>query len=101
MHGRGRVQATLIPSFAVLLAAGAIWQMSPAPSSPMFDPREFSVARAARHVAVIATSPHPTGSEANSHVLQYLVAELQRRDLSVQVQSTFSVDDALRRDGAR
>ena len=78
--------------FAVLVAAGSIWQMSPpAPLPASASPLEFSAVRAARHIAVIAASPHPAGSAANARVREYLVRELNALGLETHVQSTVGV----------
>src|SRR5260370_14179732 len=92
MHVSRRSRAALILSFAVFVAAGSIWQMyPPPPAAASASPQRLSAPRAARHVAVIAVSPHPAGSEANARVRQYLVTELQQLGLEVQVQSTVGV----------
>jgi len=89
---RDRLRAAVIPSFAVCVVLASIWQMSPpAPLPANADPREFSAARAAKHVAVIAATPHPMGSDANARARQYLVTELQQLGLEVQTQTTLGV----------
>jgi hypothetical protein len=54
-------------------------------SAPATD---FSAERALENLKVIAREPHPTGSIANGHVRDYLVAQLKQEGLEPQIQRT-------------
>lgn len=49
---------------------------------------QFSAARAISHLSQIATRPHPTGSEANARVRDYLVATLRGLGATVRIEET-------------
>lgn len=55
------------------------------PVKPVID-SEFSAQRAFVHVSRIAKQPHPTGSDANTQVRDYLVARLRELGAEVEVQ---------------
>jgi hypothetical protein len=55
----------------------------PNPSPKDAPPSEFSAARAMDDVRIIAARPHPTGSEANTQVREYLVQRLTAMGLEV------------------
>ncbi|MBI3395707.1 MAG: M28 family peptidase [Spirochaetia bacterium] len=50
----------------------------------------FSAERALKHLRVIAAAPHPAGSPANRAAKEYIVRELQKQGLPVQVQDVVS-----------
>jgi len=61
-----------------------IWP--PAPPAGRGTETAFSVERAIAHVQQIAAEPHPVGSEAHRHALDYLVGQLRALPLDVEVQ---------------
>ncbi len=73
------------------LFAGSVWYgiwsiLPPRPVGEEAPDREFSSARAMRHLRVIAAEPHPLGSAANAKVCEYLADELRRLGFQVEVQ---------------
>lgn len=77
------VALALVLALAVALALYRPPSVVPA-SAP---PGEFSAERALRHLAVIAASPHPTGSPRNAEVRGYLLEVLRGLDLAPRVQT--------------
>ncbi|MDN3645505.1 M20/M25/M40 family metallo-hydrolase [Pontixanthobacter aestiaquae] len=71
--------------FALLIAiALAIFATTPPePVGADAPPQEFSAARAMEDIRVIAAEPHPTGSEANAKVREYLIARLEAMGLEI------------------
>lgn len=80
-----------LPTIAVLLGSTwlGIWSMlPPSPVSNAAPQSDFSSARAMQHLRFIAAEPHPSGSARNRAVRDYLVNELRRLRLEVQVHSS-------------
>src|SRR5438270_175557 len=72
--------------FVVLLTFLAFTKFkAPDPAPASAPPTEFSAERALTHIGVIATAPHPVGSDANDAVRKYLLAQLLSLGLSPQV----------------
>lgn len=74
------------PILLVLIAAYC--ERLPAPLPADAPPDVFSAGRAMEHLEVIAREPHPMGSRRNAEVRDYLVAQLRRTGLEVQVQDS-------------
>jgi len=74
------------PILLVLIAAYC--ERLPAPLPADAPPDVFSAGRAMEHLEVIAREPHPMGSRRNAEVRDYLVAQLRRAGLEVQVQDS-------------
>ncbi len=77
-------------SFGILAlaAVGSVARLTPpAPSPATIPPTEVSAERALEHVNVIARERHPAGSPAHAAVRAYLVEELRKLGLTVEVQS--------------
>ena len=73
----------------VLLTFLAINQLLPPAALPdTAPPTEFSSARAIEDLKVIAQKPHPTGSQENSKVRDYIVQRLRAMGLDAQIQTT-------------
>lgn len=75
---------------AVLLGSTwlGIWSiLPPSPVSDAAPQTEFSSARAMRHLRFIAAEPHPSGSERNRAVRDYLLNEFRELGLEARVQS--------------
>ncbi len=90
----GLVTFLLIPCLTFL----AIYQLQPpAPVPAHAPPAEFSSGRALEHLKVIAQRPHPTGSEENARVREYIVKQLTAMGLEPRVQTTTVVRPNLRR----
>lgn len=83
------LQARLGVALAMALAlAVALALYRPPPVVPASaPPQDFSADRALRHVEVIASSPHPTGSPRNAEIRAYLLDTLRALDLSPRVQT--------------
>lgn len=75
----------------LILAAlfwGAVEQLQPPAPVPASAPADqFSAERALGKLREIARQPHPTGSEENARVREYLLAELRALGLSPEVQT--------------
>ena len=89
---RSRPQAlTLLLAIAAALAV-ALYMFMPPNVVPADAPAtEFSAARALEDVRVIASEPHPMGSEEHEEVADYIVSRLEELGLSPQVQETSSL----------
>ncbi|MBX9399678.1 M28 family peptidase [Lysobacter sp. BMK333-48F3] len=97
--GDGKPQAqpkglwrTVVGLAAIAAVIAAVWSLSSPPPlrSGEGDARAFSVERAMAHVRQVAQTPHPTGSQANARVRDYLLAQLRASGLQVQVQRELS-----------
>jgi hypothetical protein len=85
--------------FALLLfAAPALWMLFPRSVTPASAPLDvFSGERAMAHLQIIASEPHPQGSQAQGHVRDYLVGQLTDMGLEVQVQQTGGLENVVAR----
>jgi hypothetical protein len=74
---------------AMLLCLAAAMSIAsiapPRPVGASSDPSTFSAERAFAHLAVIAREPHPLGSRVHAEVREYLVGELAKLGLEVEV----------------
>lgn len=70
-------------AFIALLSIGALRPPDPLPASA--PPDTFSAERALVHVHTIALKPHPTGSNENASVREYLVAQLSALGLDARI----------------
>lgn len=87
--GRAGLIAFLLTAFFVFLA---IEQVSPPAAVPATVPaNEFSSARALEIVRAIAQKPHPTGTEENARVREFLVKQLKALGFQVEVQTSTAV----------
>ena len=95
MDYRRRHSATVTPVQAVLAllvvaAIGVVTAWSLVPPEPVGSdawPDAFSAERALTDIeAIVAVGPHPTGSEANDQVREYLVERLKEIGYSPHVQ---------------
>jgi hypothetical protein len=87
---------------AALLAAVIIAWLgvrSPTPRGADAPADAFSAARAMSDVAVIAASPHPTGSAANQRVRDHLLLRMRALGLSPRVQSARAFEETPFGDG--
>ncbi|MCG5213657.1 M20/M25/M40 family metallo-hydrolase [Streptosporangium soli] len=76
----------------VLIAIGAIWDITPSSVSPAGAPaREFSAQRALTQIENFATKPHPMGTAEHGRVREYLVNELRRLGLRPEVHEAVGV----------
>ncbi len=82
---------------ALVLAIFSTTPPGPAPRNA--PPGDFSAARAMDDVRIIAVRPHPTGSEANAEVREYLVNRLKAMGLEVRTDASPISDSANRRLG--
>lgn len=58
---------------------------------------QFSVERAMKHLAIITRQPHPSGSEAQAEVRDYLMQQLSDLGLEVELQQKPKVDNVVTR----
>ena len=79
----GSVSAWLFVVFLAFLALTKLKAPEPAPASA--PPTEFSAERGLTHIGAIAAVPHPIGSDSNSAVRKYLLAQLLSLGLSPKV----------------
>ena len=70
----------------VLVGYAPLVPPSPVPATAPAD--RFSAERAMAHVRVVAREPHPVGTPANAAVRAYLVRELERLGIEVELQAT-------------
>ena len=68
-------------------AIGLLAEKAPDPAGLNAPINVFSAARALTQLQVIAHEPHPTGTEANTKVRNYLIDELKALGLDPQIQS--------------
>ncbi len=70
------------------------WQhtLPPSPSQDASLTNQFSADHAMQHVQRIGAHPHPTGSDENAAVRQYLIDEITRLGFKPQVQSAMVVN---------
>ena len=81
----------LLAAVAVLTSVAAVVSVAPPePLPPGADPARFSAGRALGHLRVIAAAPRPLGSLHHGSVRDYLVEQLRRLDLDVEVQRASS-----------
>jgi hypothetical protein len=84
-----RFAAVITLLMLVALFWGAVEQLQPpAPVPASAPPEQFSALRALEKLRAIARRPHPTGSEENSRVREYLLSELRTLGLNPEVQTT-------------
>jgi hypothetical protein len=84
-----RRQVAWLASEALLLLISGITLLAQVPPAPLpadAPARDFSAARAMRHVEAIAEEPHPMGSPAAGKVRAYLSGELEALGLRVEAQ---------------
>jgi hypothetical protein len=99
----GFYAAGVAPAAATLLvialtaAASLCLLRPPAPRGADAPPSEFSARRALEHLKVIARSPHPAGSPEHELARRYLVEQLGRLGLEVEVQSAGGVSNVVAR----
>ncbi len=87
--GKAGMVAFLLTGFFVFLAIEQMQPPAPVPASAPAS--EFSAARALDLLRVIAPKPHPTGTEENARVRDFLVRELKNLGYDVQVQTVTAV----------
>lgn len=99
-RGFGRWPRIIVAAgILVAVVALGVWPLIPPSALPADAPEEvFSAERAAAHIDVIASRPHPIGSPANQEVRAYLVSELRGLGLEPVLQS-IEVPDYFGRDG--
>ncbi len=86
---QSRVLPVVVLFFLAVFFVAAIYPLRPPPAQgENCPPYEFSAARAMAHVRIIAQRPHPTGSQDNDRVREYIVAQMSALGLAPQVQST-------------
>jgi hypothetical protein len=76
----------------VFLGVGGWSLLPPSPVSATAPADRFSAERAMVHVGVIAREPHPVGTPANAEVRAYIVGELERLGVEVELQTTTASD---------
>ncbi|MHC4934273.1 MAG: M28 family peptidase, partial [Planctomycetota bacterium] len=80
----------VMPWLAIVLFVGigysSLVPPRPVPAGASAD--RFSAERAMDHVGVIAREPHPVGTPANAKVRAYIVAELEKLGIDVELQTT-------------
>src|SRR3954454_5659121 len=96
--GQPRIKpvAGLLLAILLVVVAGAViyMQQPPAVTTASVLPQEFSSQRAMGHLQTIAKAPHPTGSNENKAVREYLVRELTALGADPQVQTATVIDPA-------
>ncbi len=82
----------------VLVGIPSVTVLFPSRVTPAGAPLDvFSAERALVHLPVIAREPHPVGSPAQARVRDYLVQELTRLGLEVNVQRTVGLENVVAR----
>lgn len=75
--------------FCFLLSFFALYLFSPPTALPEnSEPNLFSAERAMKHLKVIASEPHSIGTLQNDKVIRYIVEELEKLGLNVEIQDT-------------
>jgi hypothetical protein len=92
--GRGLLMLLVLLLIGVLSLA-MLFPRSVTPASA--PPDQFSGERAMAHLPIIAREPHPARSPAQAHVRDYLVVQLSRIPLEVEVQRTAGVENVVAR----
>jgi Peptidase family M28 len=87
--GKAGLIAFLLTAFFIFLAIEQVEPPAPVPSSA--PSTEFSAGRALELLRVIAQKPHPTGTEENARVRDFLVKQLAALGFDVQVQTSTAV----------
>jgi hypothetical protein len=83
------ITAILLALFLALAATFSIREQDPPAALPTTAPADqFSAARAASHLPVIAARPHPLGSVEHKAVQDYLASQLAAAGLQPQIQQT-------------
>lgn len=72
---------------AVLIFLTLYFNQPPEPQKTDISSSEFSASRAMEHVKTIARKPHPTGSQENEKVREYLVKEMKKLGLETRVET--------------
>ncbi len=85
-----RLSVLITLSLFILICSSWWYQMPAADSEFTIGQTPFSLVNAKNHVALIAQRPHFTGSEDHERVRQYIVSELQKMGLEVEIQSTLA-----------
>jgi len=84
---KGVAGIALCALLVVLAAIAVVTGGPPEPLPASAPPTEFSAARAMEHLKVIANEPHPLGSAEHDRVRDYIVGELKKAGLAVQLHS--------------
>jgi len=92
-HGRA-----LLMLLVLLLAIVSVAPLFPRRVTPASAPLDvFSAERAMAHLPIVASEPHPTGSPAQARVRDYLVQELTKSGLEVEIQRTAGLKNVVAR----
>jgi len=89
-----------IPLFTALFIGIALTIFAitpPAPTGPDIPEDQFSSSRALEDIRIIAATPHPTGSEANAKVRDYLIDRLTALGMDTMISKSQLDDRALAR----
>lgn len=89
-----RAAVWIVAGLALATYAGLQPLRAPEPLATDAPASDFSAGRALRHVQQIARAPHPVGLPEHARVRDYLVAELRRLGLEVEVQRATSLNPA-------
>lgn len=84
-NGKTAIAAFLLTAFFIFLAIEQVLPPAPVPASA--PPTQFSAGRAMELLRVIARAPHPTGSEENNRVRNFLVTQLTGLGFEAKVQT--------------
>ena len=86
--------AALAWCWIFMLAGAAIFALKAPAAAPAGAPQnEFSAQRALVHVRAVARVPHPTGTNANAEVRQYLLGQLSALGLNPQPFTAVGIDN--------
>ncbi|MGB5242677.1 MAG: M28 family peptidase [Lutimonas sp.] len=89
-------QKSYIPTISFLLIVFTIfWTISnlrPNPQGDHVPPDQFSTERALVHVKKMSEKPHYVGSKAHAEVRDYIVEELEKLGLSVEIQDQIAIN---------
>lgn len=83
--------ATAVALAALIVIAVAYGTRTPDPASASAPATAFSAQRAMRHVRAMAERPHPTGSQDNARVREYLMTELRAMSLAPEIQDVTGI----------
>lgn len=98
-RGIGPAQAIALLAVLVAIAIVTVWSMIPPEPKDSVGPGEFSAERAMADIqAITSYGPHPTGSQANEQVKEYLVQRLESLGYTAEIHSEWVTQTSWNRD---
>ncbi|KAA0256979.1 MAG: M20/M25/M40 family metallo-hydrolase, partial [Chloroflexi bacterium] len=90
-----RVAFVFLVTFISAVVVTVAQTLPPSPLPANAPAAEFSAERAIEHIRVIAQQPHPTGSEENRAVREYILTELTSLGLETETQRDGDLENVL------